>query len=394
MLRRSRLIGTIFSLALALSSVLSLRAGEIFAGRAMGMAYRIEVLQSITASLAEGLHAEIVEELARLEEIFSLHRPDSELARWNGLKSIEPVVVSEDIVQLVKKANQLRLATEGAFDPTVRPLLDIWKLNEFHSDWSPPDEAQIEEAIERVGLQKVEWSIEKKSLRKRDPRVALDLNALVEGWAIDRLALKLRGSRLNDFLIQLGGEYYRASSDSDSKFSRIAVESPIDEQQLVLETKLANRALSVSGNYRNGRAWKDHWYSHLIDARTGKSSRLRRASVAVTADTAFEADGWATALMLCDLNTAQRIAKENKIAACFLDEGDNDLLWFAFSDSGKTCFKEREPERKVDTMKARVLHFRVIALVGILLLAAVVLLCKRIGRTKQFEEPSPPTPLP
>ncbi len=312
-------------------------ADEIIVGRAMGMMYRLDFGEPVAAELRLECGDLIASELSRIESIFSLYRSDSELSRWNAVKGLEPIKVGDDVVKLVLQARLLWQASDGAFDPTIYPLMKVWGFNSSSVEWNPPMPDRIESALQLVGMEQIELDADNQTLRKLQAGVELDLNALVEGWAIDRIVVVLREKKLRNFLFQLGGEYYADGHHQEGEAWTIGIEDPTNPNRLAGKIELSNQALSVSGNYRSGRTNEGKWYSHLLDPRTGYPSREKPSLVAVTADRAFEADGWATTLMMVSRDRAIELANDKSLAAWFVDSANGESTAIG-SVAGKDIF--------------------------------------------------------
>jgi thiamine biosynthesis lipoprotein len=294
----------------------------VVAGQAMGMQYRLEVVLSSTCADRSQVEHLVARELERVESIFSLYRDDSELQRWNQQASTAWIAVSEDLAMVYDQAKRFWQLSDGWLEPTLAPVIDLWQRQTWQATWTPPSPAALEEALRLVGLEKVERRATPPALRKSLPGVRLDLNALVEGWAIDRIAALLEEQGIERYLFQLGGEFFARGISPTGRPWMIGVEHPQNPSQLALRLPLQDQGLSVSGNYRQG-----HWaggrrVSHLFDPRSGQPvSPQTLASTCVVADRALLADGWATVLFLLGPERGRALAEAHQVQAAWLEGG-------------------------------------------------------------------------
>ena len=293
-----------------------------FAGSAMGMQYDCQISDEIDPNRIQHLQEKTAQELKRLESIFSLYDSRSVLSEWNASPSTQWVSVPIEVIELLDFAQHLHRATEGKFDPTIAPLAKLWRIGSLDQNWSPPTDLQIQATKEFVGLDRIEWERSPPQLRKKHPKVAIDLNSLVEGLALRKLSNLLDESQVDNYLLHLGGEYLAQGSLSSSKEWRVYLEDPRREvggkgpARLAFSVPLHQQSISTSGNYRTGKEHEGKRYSHLIDPLTGVALHDALRCVSVVSDDSLAADGWASALMLFKPEDAMRLAEKHGLAVC------------------------------------------------------------------------------
>jgi thiamine biosynthesis lipoprotein len=299
---------------------------ETLRGTCMGTIYAVTVVDRPTSLPLETLSEQISNELERIEQIFSLYRPTSELSRLNGAASGEWIGVSRDLLAVASRARELAEATEGAFDPTVGPLVKLWRLRQVNANWSPPPREAIATVRRHVGWRLIEIRPEPASIRKLAAGVELDLNALVEGWAIDRVSQMLVQKRINNALIELGGEFRGLGHKADGQPWRIGIENPHESGVCYATAALENAAVSTSGNYRDPIEHQGRRYSHVFDARRGEPVQHDLIAVSVIADNALTADGWATALLARGPVEGLALAEKKGLAASFVTRNSAKMV--------------------------------------------------------------------
>jgi thiamine biosynthesis lipoprotein len=264
------------------------------------------------------LRQEVADELERIEQIFSLFRAGSELTRFNAAPAGEWINVSNDLHAVTQRALALAERTGGAFDPTVGPLVRLWRIHDLSSEWSPPAASEIARVKQQVGHHLMAVRTDPPAIRKLSAGMELDLNALVEGWALDQLAAILRSRGCHDVLIEVGGEFRGLGRRGDGEPWLVGIEDPGRLPACYATVALENAALATSGSYRQARMHRGTAYAHILDPRTGSPVQHELAAVSVLAGEGITADGWATALMVLGPVAGRELAEREDLAASFV----------------------------------------------------------------------------
>ncbi len=294
-------------------------------GSAMGTSYTIRISHPPTDFTRDELATALAAEIERVEALMSTYRPESELSQFNRSDSTDWVHVSEDTAIVVAAAQEISRKTDGAFDITVGPLVDIWGFGPRLDVNGRPSDEEIAEALSHVGYQKLEVRQEPPGLRKSDPSLHVDLSAIAKGYGVDQAAQVLTEHGINDYMVEIGGDLKAAGYNREGNPWRIAVERPIPGDRALLEVvAIEDMAIATSGDYRNFFMQDGVLYSHTLNSRTGRPVSHKIASVSVRARSAMLADGWATALLAMG-EKGLGIAEEQGIAALMV-ERDGDAL--------------------------------------------------------------------
>ena len=278
-------------------------------GTKMGTTYHVTVVadQPAPADLAARIDAL----LDTVDQSMSTYKAASELSRFNDQAVGTSQSISPDFAQVLAVSNRVWQDSDGAFDPTVGPLVDLWGFGPVATADVVPEQAQIDAAKANVGYQYLTLlnSGSDNKLSKTKP-VRLDLSAVAKGYAVDLVADLLEMLALPDYLVEVGGEMRLGGSNTQGKPWRIAVEQPsvIPQVQRIIE--LGDVAMATSGDYRNYFKVDGVRYSHTIDPRTGRPITHSLASVTVLAPTCAEADAWATALSVLGAEQGLAVAEQ------------------------------------------------------------------------------------
>lgn len=280
-------------------------------GRAMGTTYHIKVPAGCfdrTAKLRENIERRLKE----ISDSMSVYESGSEISRFNAIRNTEErLAVSEDFYHVINAAAKLHRLTEGAWDGTIKPLVDLWGFGRVSAPKQLPAKEHVERLLAQVGFNHIEiW--ESRHIRKKKPSLSLDLNSMAKGYAVDRIAALLQADGITDFLVEIGGEVYASGTKKKGQPWRVGINRPLTDasvHQIHRVVALQNCALATSGDYRRFFEIGGRRYSHVLDPRTGYPARHSVVSASVMAATCMFADGLATALMVMGPDTGLELVE-------------------------------------------------------------------------------------
>jgi FAD:protein FMN transferase len=285
-------------------------------GLTMGTSYTVELAAPIDDALRKRLTELIEVELAAINRAMSTFDPRSELSQFNRRQDLGWTRVSRGVFEVLDGASRISSATQGAFDVTVGPAVDLWGFGpEYRSQRIPNDEV-IERVRQSVGYQHVQTDASAGAIRKRHSRTQIDLGAIAPGYGVDRLALILDAQGVHDYLVELGGEFRAKGTTAAGRPWRVGIERPVEGRRVLGETVgLENRAICTSGTTKDFFEQDGRHYSHIIDPTTARPVGHPPMAVSVVADRAMEADAWATALVVLGPERGYALAQARGIAA-------------------------------------------------------------------------------
>ena len=273
---------------------------DIFSGRTMGTTYTVKVVRG-HFHLDTGLQEKIDERLEEINRSMSTYLVDSEISRFNRLTPADGKIrISRDFMQVMQIAQKIFLLSDGAWDGTVKPLIDLWGFGPAETRDAPPAEKEIRQRLQAVGFSSVHI-IDDCCIAKTKASVSLDLASIAKGYAVDQIALLLKNSGAENFLVEIGGEVYAAGHRRDGHPWRVGINTPRPEaaiSQVYRAINLSGRAMATSGDYRNFIELGGKRYTHVIDPRNGYPVANGVVSATVLAENCTLADGLATALMV------------------------------------------------------------------------------------------------
>jgi thiamine biosynthesis lipoprotein len=290
----------------------------------MGSHYSIQYVRNASTPGPKAVQAEVENILAEVDRQFSTYRSDSDTERFNALPAGRCQVMPGPILELVRVGERLSSQSEGAFDLTVEPLLNLWGFGPQAREEKVPTAEALAEARQRVGH--THLRIDGDQLCK-DVAVELDFNSIAAGYAVDTIAAKLEGMGIHSYLAEVTGELKAAGKKLDDSPWRIGLEEPRDDQQVAQRViAIDGYGVSTSGDYRNYFEQGGRRYSHTFDARTGAPVLHSLASVTVIHPSALMADGLSTLLLILGPERGWDYAQTHDIGAFFVIRADTGFV--------------------------------------------------------------------
>ncbi len=311
----------------------------VLQGKTMGTTYTVKYLQEDGAPIAKQISIDIEQLLKEVNRQMSTWQKNSEISTFNKLPVGESITISDDFLFVVDHALDVAQKTDGVFDPTIGPLVNLWGFGP-DGERKVPSEADIEEAKKKVGHDKIVVNLNEKKLSKKVEGVYLDLSASAKGFGVDVVSKHLTRQGLVNHMVEIGGEV-RTSGKKNDKLWSIAIEVPAEDSYQVAQKVLPldNLAVATSGSYRNFFKKGKKRYSHAINFKTGQPIKHTLASVSVVMKSCLEADSWATALMVMGVEDGLQLAEKLKIPAYFIynPAGQNEE---SFVEKSTTAFEK------------------------------------------------------
>jgi len=268
-------------------------------GSTMGTVYAVKIVQvdlQKTGIIPESFQNQIDSLLDELNNQMSTYIPESQISRFNRYQGTDWFPVSRDLFLVIRKALDISRMSNGAFDITVGPLVNLWGFGPEERHELVPTRREIRNRKRLVGFQKIHVRRDPPAVRKDLPGVYCDLSAIAKGFGVDKLCGYLESRGLNNFLVDIGGEIKTRGRNHLGKLWKIGVATPSEQTGIQKVVPLENTAVATSGDYHNYFEIDTIRYSHAIDPRTGRPVTHHLASVTVVADSCMLADGLATAI--------------------------------------------------------------------------------------------------
>lgn len=289
------------------------------------MRWQAQVAQLPPGMTAEVLQSRLQQQLDAVNGTLSTYQPDTELMRLNRAPQGSWLSVSPLLARCLQRALAVSAATDGAYDITVGPLVNLWGFGAEARPRQVPSDAAIAQARALTGWRELSLSPAADKVFKHRA-VILDLSSLGEGAGVDALADALMSMGVKDYLIGVAGSLRSQGLRPDGKSWRLAIEQPDGSGRPLQVLSLPEQAaISTSGSYRNYFEANGVRYSHTIDPKTGRPISHRGVSVTVVSPDGRDdtlADAWATALNVLGPEKGLALAESRGLAAYFIEHHD------------------------------------------------------------------------
>jgi len=277
--------------------------------------------------------------LKQIEDELSVNKPGSQVDAVNAAAGVSPVAVGPDALAIVKRDLDLSAWSDGAFDPSVGPLVKLWGIGTDHARL--PEAGEIAAAKSLVGWKDIVLDEAKKTVFLRRKGMALDLGSTSKGFAADEVAKLIRTAGVKSALIDLGGNVLVLGSRPDGKSWRIGLQDPFSTERgaYLGIASLADKTMVTSGVYERFFIKDGKRYHHILDTKTGYPVDNGLMSVTIITPKSFDADGFTTTIFALGRVRGMALAKEKGVDVIVVDSAKKVYMspgvstYFEISDS-------------------------------------------------------------
>ena len=288
-------------------------------GSTMGTQFSVTLPNGLGDHDALKLQKAVEAVLEDVDETMSTYKPESMLSQFNGNPSVDWEPVEEQFCRVVENSLEISQQTNGAFDITIAPLVNLWGFGPGELIDEPPGDDEIELFLSGTGFENLHADCTKPAIRKDMPDLMLDLSAIGKGYAADVVAELLQDLGFDSFLVEVGGEIRVEGLNSNNEAWAIGIEAPLpNARKPHTVVHVTDTAMATSGDYRNYFEADGKLYSHTIDTRTGRPVTHSLASVTVVDNDGWRADALATALLVMGPEEGMAFAEREGIAVLML----------------------------------------------------------------------------
>lgn len=277
--------------------------------------------------------SEIMKELKSFNKSLSTYDPNSTISKVN--KNDTNVIIDNYFLSCWKKAEEIFLLTDGAFDITVAPVVNAWGFG--FKEGIQVDSNLIDSLMQFVGFNKIK--LIDGHIIKEYQGTMLDASAIAKGYGVDVVANFLESKGIKNYMVEIGGEVRARGKNEKNNYWRIGIDKPIDDvtamnRQLEAVVSLDNKSLATSGNYRQFYIKDGIKYAHTINPKTGYSALSNLLSATVLANNCITADAMATAFMVLGLEKSIELSKTLKNIEVFFIYVDSNNEYKTYSSMG------------------------------------------------------------
>ncbi len=264
------------------------------------------------AKAAEAIEAE----LFALQRTINIFDSKSELSRLNAVAAERPVICSERLWNVLAAARRAWRETDGAFDVSVGPLMDLWGFHRKRR--TLPTEAEIRRAREKVGLDKVRFDDRARTVAFTLPGMFLDMGGIAKGYALDVAARLALANDIRRGLIDLGGNIRCLPEPPPGRDAyEIGVRDPFDVNRMIGTVKVKDGAVATSGNYEQFVVLGGKRFTHIVAPTSGRPVQ-DVAAVSVLTPRGVDSDVFSTAIFVEGASLARRFIENHPGSAVLL----------------------------------------------------------------------------
>ena len=272
-------------------------------------------------------------ELQKFNLSLNPFNPNSIIAKVNNNEAVE---VDEWFTEVFNKSMEVSRNSDGVFDITCAPLVNLWGFGFNKKDSVTP--TMIDSLKTFVGYQKVH--LEGKKIVKDDPRLLLNCSAIAKGYSCDVIARLLEKEGVENYMVLIGGEVVVKGVNQNGVCWRTGINLPEDDPDGIKNNydeivQLCKKgAIATSGNYRNFYIKDGKKYAHTINPRTGYPAEQSVLSATIGAHDCMTADAYATAFMVLGLDSAKAICSAHPELDAYFIYSDKDGKLQTYSTEG------------------------------------------------------------
>ena len=273
-----------------------------FQGKTMGTTYTVKYLADKDLNLKSSTDSI----LKIFNQSLSTYISDSEISQFNQRDSLQFKLPY--LYPILEKSVEIHEVTNGAFDPTVMPLVNAWGFGPEKRAEMPQNE--VDSLLKLIGFSEIQF--DNKNIQKLEKNIQLDFSALAKGYGVDVVAQFLETQNIENYLVEIGGETICKGLNNKNLTWKIGIDNPKanEDQKITGIVQLQNRAIATSGNYRNFYIRDGKKYAHTISPKTGYPVEHSLLSASVFAPDCMTADAYATAFMVAGTEMAKTIAEK------------------------------------------------------------------------------------
>lgn len=312
----------------------------------------------------ETLSQKIQQRLDEIDRAMSTYKPDSDVSRFNDSDSTDWFDVSSETAQVVQLAQTVSKLSNGAFDITVGPLVDLWGFGPKTKLFSVSElEGKVHELMGKIGFEKLDVRMNPPALKKSQPDLRIDLSAIAKGFAVDAIGELLETNGISNYRVEIGGEVRCHGKKTGGKIWAIGIEEPLllppgtPYFAVYCRLFLKDLSMATSGDNQNYRSVDGVKFSHIIDPRTGFPTekiaqgtdvpQRRVASVSVIEPTCVQADALATAMFVLGPDEGIKLADSLHLPVLFLLRShSDDPMQAEISEKASAAFLEQFPDKE------------------------------------------------
>lgn len=307
---------------------------EDYGGFRSGITYAMNTVieQKWYGESADTVYTGMETKIREIESALSLHLSQSEIAAINENAGVQPVEVSQRTFDLLQRAKELSEQSDGAFDITIAPVVELWGITSDHPH--VPTDEELAQAMALMGLEDLVLDEEACTAYLTRPGMAIDLGGIAKGWTADQLREYARELGAERGYVSLGGNLMIIGERPDGDPFKFGLRDPQGDASTYLGTVTLEDGctMATTGGYERYFEEDGIRYHHVLDPRTGYPADSDLLSVAVISKDGTLADYLSTTLFVQGLEAAKAAAGSEDYALVMVDQ--ENYVWISGSLRG------------------------------------------------------------
>lgn len=263
-----------------------------------------------------------VSEITRIEKLISSWDAQSQTSEINRNAGIKPVMVDDELFQLIKRAIKISKLTNGAFDISYASMDKVWFFDGSMKEM--PTEEAIKNSVAKVGYQNIILDETNHSVFLKLEGMKIGFGAIGKGYAADKAKAILQIKGVTSGIVNASGDLNAWGTQPDGNDWMVAIVNPLNKDKVFSWMPIKNSAVVTSGNYEKYVKFKNVLYTHIIDPRSGYPATSILSATVFTANAEL-ADALATSIFVMGVDTALDFVNQLNGVECIIVDKDNKI---------------------------------------------------------------------
>jgi thiamine biosynthesis lipoprotein len=264
-----------------------------------------------------------INEISRIEKLISSWDANSQTSEIIRSAGMRPVVVDDELFQLIQRCLKISKLTNGAFDISYASMDKVWHFDGSMTEM--PSKEAIEQSVSKVGYQNIILDETNHSVFLKLEGMKIGFGAIGKGYAADKAKALLQNKGVQSGIVNASGDLDAWGTQPDGKDWMVAIVNPLNKEKVFSWMPVYNSAVVTSGNYEKYVRFNDVLYSHIIDPRTGYPS-TGILSASVFTKTAELADALATSIFVMGVETGLDFVNQLNGVECIIVDANNKVI--------------------------------------------------------------------
>lgn len=282
---------------------------------------------------AENATEKAIKRVEEIENKMSVNIEDSEISKLNSKAGVSAEKLSADTYSVIEKAVKYSKLTEGAFDPTIEPIVKLWGIGTDAE--RVPSDVEINEKLKLVDYKDIILNDKDSTAKLKRISQAVDLGAIAKGYTADEIKGILLENKISSAIINLGGNIYAMGHKVDGTDWNIGIQNPLDTRGEYLGTvSVSDKSVVTSGNYERFFMVGAKRYHHIFNPKNGYPSENGIISTTIISDASIDGDVLSTSTYILGLEKAEKLVESiDGVEAIFVTDDKKIYVTSGIKDS-------------------------------------------------------------